>query len=77
MKKVQPQRLSAETVESSALSFESVDDVQRGDSLSLGVLSVGDRVTDDVLEEDLQDTSGLWSSQLCVTSIRTEVDLPS
>ena len=42
--------LSTETVEGSALSLESVDDVERGDGLSLGVLGVGDRVSDDVLE---------------------------
>jgi len=54
------QRLSTETVEGSALSLQGVNDIERGDSLSLGVLGVGDRVSDDVLEEDLEDTSGLW-----------------
>ena len=44
-------RLSTETVEGSALPLESVDDIERGDGLSLGVLSVGDRVSDDVLED--------------------------
>ena len=44
-------RLSTETVKGSALPLESVDDVERGDGLSLGVLSVGDRVSDDVLED--------------------------
>lgn len=53
-------RLSTETVKGSALPLESVDNVEGGDGLPLGVLSVGDRVSDDVLEEDLQDTSGLW-----------------
>lgn len=52
-------RLGAETVEGAALALEGVDDVERGDGLALGVLSVGDRVTDDVLEEDLEDTTGL------------------
>lgn len=56
-------RLSAETVEGSALSLEGVHDVERGDGLSLGVLGVGDGVTDDVLEEDLEDTSGLFVDQ--------------
>jgi hypothetical protein len=69
-----PKSLGTETVQSSALSLERVDDVERGDGLALGVLGVGDRVTDDVLElegqnvqcqtsdqayEDLQDTTGL------------------
>ena len=51
--------LSTESVKSSALSLESVDDVESSDSLSLGVLGVGDGITDDVLEEDLQDGAGL------------------
>ena len=41
------------------MALQGVDDVQRGDGLSLGVLSVGDGVTDDTLEEGLEDTSGL------------------
>ena len=53
-------RLSTETVEGSALSLQGVDDIEGGNSLPLGVFGVGDRVSDDVLEEDLQDTSGLW-----------------
>ena len=51
--------LSAESVEGLALTLESVDDIHGGDSLSLGVLAVGDGVTDDVLEEHLQDSAGL------------------
>lgn len=34
-----------------------------GDGLALGVLAVGDGVTDDVLEEDLQDTASLFVDQ--------------
>ena len=56
-------RLSTETVEGTSLSLEGVDDVEGGDSLSLGVLGVGDGITDDVLEEDLEDTSGLFVDQ--------------
>jgi hypothetical protein len=41
------------------LSLESVDDIERSDSLALGVLSVGDSVTDDTLQEGLQDTTSL------------------
>ena len=53
-------RLSAaEAVEGSALSLESVDDVDGGDGLALGVLSVGDGVTDDVLQEGAEHESGL------------------
>jgi hypothetical protein len=46
-------RLSTETVEGSALSLQGVDDIEGGNSLPLGVFGVGDRVSDDVLEEDL------------------------
>ena len=35
-----------------------MDDIKGGDSLSARVLSVGDCVTDDVLKENFQDTSG-------------------
>jgi len=55
--------LSTESVKSSALSLESVDDVESGDSLSLGVLGVGNGISDDVLEEDLENTSGLFVDQ--------------
>ena len=41
------------------MTLESVDDVERGDGLALGVLSVGDSVTNDTLKEGLQDTTGL------------------
>ena len=51
--------LSTETVESAALSLESIDNIERGDSLSLGMLGVGDSVSDDALKEGLQDTSSL------------------
>ena len=55
--------LSAEAVESAALSLERVHDVKRGDGLAASVLGVGHGVTDDVLEEDLEDTSGLLVDQ--------------
>ena len=50
---------SAETVEGAALSLESVDDVESGDGLSLGVLSVHDGVADHVLKEALEDSASL------------------
>ncbi|OIC15997.1 hypothetical protein A7L51_19585 [Acinetobacter baumannii] len=59
MKTVKRKRLTTETVESAALSLESVDNVERSDSLALGVLSVGDGVTNDTLEEGLENTTGL------------------
>jgi hypothetical protein len=42
------------------LTFESIDDIERGDGLSLGVFGVGDGIADDAFKEDLEDTSGLF-----------------
>ena len=56
-------RLTSETVQGPALSLKSVDDVHGGDGLPLGVLCVGDGVTDDVLEEHLQDTTGFFVNE--------------
>ena len=52
--------LTAESVEGTALALQSVDDVHGSDGLSLGVLSVGDGISDDVLKEDLEDSTGLF-----------------
>jgi len=41
------------------LSLESVDNVEGGDSLALGVLGVGDSITNDTLKKGLQNTAGL------------------
>lgn len=57
---VKTKRLTTETVEGTALALESVDDVEGGDGLALGVLSVGDGIADDALEEGLEDTTGLF-----------------
>jgi hypothetical protein len=54
---------STEAVEGAALSLKSVDDVESGDGLSLGVLGVGNGVTDNVLEEGSEDVSGLFVDQ--------------
>ena len=42
------------------MTLEGVDDVHGSDSLPLGVLGVGDGISDDVLKEDLEDTTGLF-----------------
>ena len=44
---------TTETIQSPALPLESVDDVHGSDSLPLGMLSVGDGVADDILQEHL------------------------
>ena len=43
-----------------SLAFQCKDVIHGGDSLSLGVLGVGDGFADDVLKEDLQNTTGLF-----------------
>lgn len=52
--------LTTETIQSTALALQSIDNIEGGDGLALGVLSVGDSITDDALEEGLQNTTGLF-----------------
>ena len=52
--------LASEAVEGTSLAFQGVDDNHGCGSLSLGMLGVGDGITDDVLKEDLQNTTGLF-----------------
>ena len=51
--------LTAESVQCMALTFQSIDDIHSGDSLPLGVFGVGDGIPDDVLKENLEDSTGL------------------
>ena len=44
---------TSEAIESPSLALESVDHIHGGNGLPLGVLSVGDRVSDHILQEDL------------------------
>jgi hypothetical protein len=55
--------LTSESVQSTTLALQSVDDVHGCDGLPLGVLGVGDGITDDVLKEHLEDTSGFFVNQ--------------
>ena len=50
---------ASEPVESSSLSFESVNDIKSSDSLSFGVFSVGNRITNDIFQEGSQYEPGL------------------
>jgi hypothetical protein len=59
MKTVNEMRLTTETVQSPALALEGIDDIKRGNGLALGVLRVGDGVTDDTFEEGLENTASL------------------
>jgi len=66
-------RLTTETVEGTALALEGVDDVERSDGLALGVLGVGDGVTNNALEEGLENSTGLLVDHFTITvSIWTE-----
>ena len=47
-------KLSAEAIQSPALPLQSIDYVHRSHSLPLGMLGVGDRVTYNVLKENLR-----------------------
>ena len=53
-------RLSTESVQGASLTFQSVDDVHCGHRLPLCVLGVGNGITDDVLQEHLQYSTGLF-----------------
>ena len=48
------EQLATKAIQGAALPLESVDHVHGGDSLPLGVLSVGDSIADDILQEDLK-----------------------
>ena len=56
---IQTESLPSESVQSASLPLQSVDHIHGGDGLPLGVFGVGDSVPDDVLEEHLEDTTGL------------------
>ncbi len=51
--------LTSESVEGSSLSLEGVDYIKSSNGLSSGVFGVGHRVSDDVLQERLENSSGL------------------
>ena len=51
--------LAAEPVEGAALALEGVHHVHGRHGLPAGVLSVGHRVADDILQEHLEDAAGL------------------
>lgn len=55
-----PHSLTSESVESTALTLESVYNVHSSHGLPLGVLSVGDGVTDDVFQEHLENSTSFF-----------------
>ena len=51
--------LTSESIEGTSLPLEGIDDIHGGDSLPLSVFGVGDSIPDDILEEHLEDSTGL------------------
>ena len=47
-------QLASKAIQSASLPLEGIDNIHGGDSLPLGVLSVGDSIADDILQEDLK-----------------------
>ena len=52
--------LAAKSVQSTSLAFESVHHIHGRNGLSLGVLGVGHSITDDILEENFENSTGLF-----------------
>ena len=53
------ENLTSESVEGTSLPLESIDHIHGGDSLPLGVFSVGDSIPDHILQENLENSTGL------------------
>ena len=51
--------LASETVQGATLPLQGVHDIHGGDGLAFGMLAVSDCITDDILQEHLQDSSCL------------------
>ena len=71
------EELSAKAVQGPALPLQSIDDVHGSDSLPLGMLGVGDGIPDDVLEEDLENSTGLLVDESGDTLDSTTTRQPS
>ena len=52
--------LTTETVDCASLTFEGIYNIERSNSLSFGVFSVSDGISDDAFKEDFEDTSGFF-----------------
>ena len=53
------ENLTSESVEGTSLPLESIDHIHGGDSLPLGVFSVGDSIPDHILQENLENSTSL------------------
>ena len=52
--------LTTEAVQGTSLALQGIDNIHGGDSLPLGMLSVGDSIPDDIFQENLEYTSGFF-----------------
>ena len=57
--------LASKAVQGPALTLQCIHDIEGSDCLAAAVLGVGDSVTDDVLQEDLEDTC--WEAHMVRT----------
>ena len=71
------EQLATKAIQSAALPLESVDHVHGGDGLPLGVFGVGDGIPDDVLEENLENSTGLLVDESGDTLDSTTTRQPS
>ena len=55
--------LTSKSVEGTSLPLESIDHIHSSDSLPLGMFSVGDSIPDDVLKENLENSTSLLIDQ--------------
>ena len=55
--------LTSESVKGLSLALQGIDNIHGSDSLTAGMLSVCNTITDDILKEDLEDTTGLFVDQ--------------
>ena len=69
--------LTSESVEGTSLSLESIDNIHGGNGLPLGVFCVGDGVSDHVLKEHFQNSTGLFVDQARDTLDSTTTSQPS
>ena len=51
--------LAAKSVQSSTLSLQRIDHIHGSDCLSLGMLCVGDCISDDILKKNFEHATGL------------------
>ena len=69
--------LTSESVEGTSLSLKGIDNIHSSDSLPLGVFSVGDSIPDNILKENLENTTGLLIDQTRDTLDSSTTSQPS